>query len=101
MKTAGILCMLMVVPLAGCTTQNRLYVAQKSFIAIVDDLTLLQELGKFSPQETQQISIAVHEGATYLDIWYEADKMGNTPPDVIAAFNKILDELIRYQASKK
>lgn len=100
--TMFLMVLLSLMVIGGCSDPNaQLLASQKIFIATVDNLTTLQQAGEFTPEETTQISLAIHQAKTYLDQWYEANKAGQPRPDIIAAFNAYLDELIRYQASKK
>ncbi len=78
-----------------------LVAAEKTFSATVDSLTALQQAGKFSVQETGQITILVHEGKQYLDQWHAAVLAGQSRPDVIQSFRVVLDALIEHQREKE
>ena len=77
-----------------------LLASQKTFSATVDSLTALQQAGKFTPQETAQLTILIHQGQQYLDQWHEAVKVGQPRPDIIAAFQVVLDSLIQTNIQK-
>jgi len=77
-----------------------LLASQKTFSATVDTLTALQQAGKFTPDETEQITNLIHSGQNYLIVWQEALKTGNTKPDVIELFKSVLEKLIDYNIQK-
>ncbi len=74
--------------------------AALTFSATVDSLTALQQAGKFSPEETQQLTTLIHQGQAYLDQWQAALKAGQPKPDVILAFQAVLDKLVQVNAQK-
>lgn len=77
-----------------------LLASQKAFTATVDSLTALQKAGKFNPQETQQLTVLIHQGQDYLIKWRAALKAGQSKPDVIAAFQTVLQKLIEVNTQK-
>lgn len=98
-----ILCSLLIF---GCETfqqdpRAELLAAQKTFSATVDSLTVLHRAGKINQEDTQMLTVLIHQGQDYLIAWEEALKAGNPKPDVIWEFQKILDKLIDYQLAKE
>jgi hypothetical protein len=77
-----------------------LLASQKTFIATVDSLTTLQNAGKFTPDETQQLTVLIHQGRDYLDQWWVAIKAGQPKPDVVLAFQAVLDKLVQINFQK-
>lgn len=77
-----------------------LVASQKIFAATVDSLTALQQAGKFSAGQAEQISIFVDIGDGLLDQWLIAVKSGVTSPDIIKSFQEVLNKLIEYQIQK-
>jgi len=89
----------------GCNTLQQdpraeLVAAQKTFAATVDSLTAMQKLGKFTPEEKQQLTVLIHQGQDYLEQWQVAVITGQARPDVIQIFQDILDKMIEYKISK-
>ena len=104
---SGILCAAMVATMApGCAPaieQNpraKLVASQTTFAAIVRSLATLRRAGKFNPEEVEAINVAIHKGDEYLDAWEQAVIAGNDAPDIIVAFNEVLQALIDYQLMK-
>jgi hypothetical protein len=93
--------------LGGCgvfadNPNAQLVSAYNAYTSTVNGLTTLQKAGKFTPDQTEHISVLVHIASGYLDQWYEANKAGQkTPPDVLSAFNDVLEEMIRIEAGKQ
>lgn len=77
-----------------------LLASQKTFSATVDSLTALQNAGKFTPDETQQLTVLIHQGQDYLHQWQAALKAGQPKPDIILAFQAILEKLVQVNAQK-
>lgn len=75
--------------------------SQKTFSATVDTLTALQIAGKFSPEETRQLTILIHQGQQCLLEWETAINAGRDSPDVIELFQGVLEQLIDYNLAKE
>ncbi|HUS74307.1 MAG TPA: hypothetical protein VMY06_14700 [Sedimentisphaerales bacterium] len=98
-----LLCFLLLA--AGCMWAENpkadLLASQKTFSATVDSLTALQISGKFSPEETGQLTILIHQGQQSLIEWEAAIKAGRDSPDVIELFQAVLTQLIDYNLAKE
>jgi len=102
--TAGVL-LLCAILIFGCETfksdpKAELLASQKTFSATVDSLTILQVAGKFSTEETEQLTVLIHQGQDYLIEWEGALKAGSTRPDAISLFQAVLDQLLEYELAK-
>ena len=98
-----LLCFLLLT--SGCISSQPnpradLVVSQKVFVATVDSLTALQQAGKFSAEDTEQIGIFVNLGGSLLDQWAIAIKSDIPQPDIIQSFQFVLNKLIEYQITK-
>jgi hypothetical protein len=80
----------------------KLLAAQKTFVAVVNSLTILQNAGKFSTEETEQIAILIHSGEAYLIEWENALKDNKVSSILfyIEGFNIVLQALVDYQLAK-
>lgn len=77
-----------------------LLIAQKTFTSIVEILTTLQRAGKFKPEETEQLTILIHEGHRYLSTWVIALENGEDTPNAMNLMNRIILKLLRFQLEK-
>ena len=97
-----LLCFLLLA--AGCMWAENpradLLASQKVFAATVDSLTALQQAGKFSAEETEQIGIFVNLGGSLLNQWAIAIKSDIQQPEIIQSFQVVLNKLIEYQIQK-
>jgi len=97
-----LLCLLLLA--SGCIWAENpkadLLASQKTFSATVDTLTALQISGKFSPEETEQLTILIHQGQQCLLEWETAIKAGRDSPSVIGLFQTVLEKLIDYNIQK-
>lgn len=102
--TAGVLLLCSILIAGGCMWPHNpkadLLASQKTFSATVDSLTTLNHAGKFTPEETDQLTVLIHEGQDYLIAWEDALKAGNEQPDAIALFQAVLDKLLEYNLAK-
>ena len=73
-----------------------LVAAQKVFAATIDSLTALQQAGKFTADETTQISLFVNLGHDYLETWTASIKAGEDNAVTIQSFQAVLNKLIEY-----
>lgn len=103
--TATVLLLCFLLLAAGCMWAENpradLLASQKTFSATVDTLTALQIAGKFSPEETEQLTILIHQGQRCLLEWETAIKAGRDSPDVIELFQGVLEQLIDYNLAKE
>ena len=105
MRRIKILLLLCVILTCGCISQAPnpradLVASQKIFAATVETLTALQQAGKFSAEDTEQIGIFVNLGGSLLDQWAIAIKADIPQPGVIQSFQAVLNKLIEYQITK-
>ena len=93
---------LIAISFGGCMSQRldpkaELLFSQKTFLRIVNSLTILREAGKFDDAEIERIKFLVNSGDNILDQWTLAVLEGRESPDIIDAFDIVLRELIKYK----
>jgi len=104
-STAGVLLLCAMLLTSGCISAQQnpradLLASQKVFAATVDSMTALQQAGKFTTEETEQIGIFINLGHGLLDQWEIAIKSDIPQPDIIRSFQVVLNKLIEYQIQK-
>jgi ABC-type molybdate transport system substrate-binding protein len=99
-----LLLILPAIALAGCFSDPNanLYATEKTFTTALNTTLTMKQAGKLTPEEIKHLDMLAQVANKYRIQWYEFNKAGiKTPPDVIEAFNAAIDEMIRYQATKK
>jgi len=89
---------------AGCEPLRQdpkaeLLASYKAFTAVVESLTVLQRAGRFSPDQTEHLTVIIHQGGEYLSQWQAAVEAGRSRPDLAAAVTKIINELLAVEAA--
>lgn len=107
---AGLLILFLVLScVVGCSNpglsfspQAQLLVAQKTFAAVVRGLADLQISGAFEPEETQALTVLIHEGQQQLSLWEVRLTTGQpTPQSQIQEFDNLILKLIGYEMRVK
>jgi len=80
----------------GCaaTPEQRLLSSQLTFLGTVKTLNVLKEAGRFDEKELAEIKVFANSGDKILLQW---EKAGGPIPDLLDAFETILEELVAYK----
>jgi hypothetical protein len=100
MKRLIFLCLPLML-IAGCGTpsnQAKQYTATaNAFAAVVQEATVIQQLGGFNQEQTDNVGVIIYQGKTCLDRWYASLKDPNLPVyDGIDCVNSSMMELLTY-----
>ncbi|MDD5327454.1 MAG: hypothetical protein PHY02_06525 [Phycisphaerae bacterium] len=92
---------------SGCggpiaTQKQQCLAAEKTFTAIVEELTLCKQLGVFTPKQQGEISIVIREGQDCLNQWNASFKDSNIiATDWPLCVNRVMLKLLIYEAQAK
>ena len=106
-KSPLIILMLCSLFLSGCAQEIQqnpkaeLLIAQKTFVSVVNSLTILQQAGKFDKNETKEITKIIHTGYEFLVRWESALLTGQDVFWMNDKFRDIAIQLIEYQLGKE
>jgi len=76
------------------TPEDRVALAQESFVAVVNALTVLRERDVFTEGEEQQIGMMIHAAGQYLERCAAAIELDQPIDKPLAMLNEILREMV-------